>query len=452
MHQLVTKIPKPHRVLIAATSVCLAIILLLPSEPASASKGSKSDSLEIGKRYSLALPDNTDMLDQEQAISQLPALPDEDLSLNWSVLQVQKGDALSALFKKANVSQQVMLDVLALGSSVKTLTRIFPGEQLEFGLDSNGELQELRYALNHLSTLRVSRQADGKFIAEELKKEVELRSQFASADIRSNFWSAGISAGLSEAQIMSLAGIFGWDIDFGLDIRAGDSFSVLYETQFVDGEFIGNGNIIAAQFSNQGHLYQAVRHTDGNYYKPDGASMRQAFLRAPVSFQYVSSNFNPRRLHPVLGTVRAHNGVDYVAPVGTPIMAAGDGRVITSAYNSINGHYVFIQHANNIVTKYLHLSKRLVAKGDKVRQGEAIGRLGSTGRVTGAHLHYEFLVSGVHRNPRTVKLPQATPLQGKEKTLFAAQAQQVLAQLQTSERVLLARSAETDTAGATAAP
>ena len=247
---------------------------------------------------------------------------------------------------------------------------------------------------------------------------------------------------------MSLAGIFGWDIDFGLDIRAGDSFSVLYETQYVDGEFISNGNIVAAQFSNQGHLYQAVRHSDGNYYKPDGASMRQAFLRAPVSFQYVSSNFNPRRLHPVLGTVRAHNGVDYVAPVGTPIMAAGDGRVIASAYNKLNGHYVFIQHANNIVTKYLHLSKRLVANGAKVRQGEAIGRLGATGRVTGAHLHYEFLVSGVHRNPRTVKLPQATPLQGAEKNQFTAQAQQILAQLSSNERVLLAK-----TSGeATAAP
>ncbi|SEI03708.1 Murein DD-endopeptidase MepM and murein hydrolase activator NlpD, contain LysM domain [Rheinheimera pacifica] len=448
MRQLVTKIPKQHRVLIVATSVFLSIVLLLPSEQASASKGSKSDSLEIGKRYSLDIPQSAEDLTLEQAISELPALPEEDLSLNWSVLQVQKGDALSALFKKANISQQVMLDVLALGNSVKTLTRLFPGEQLEFGLNETGELQELRYALNHLTTLRVSRNAEGNFVAEELKKEVELRSQFASAEIRSNFWSAGIEAGLSEAQIMSLAGIFGWDIDFGLDIRGGDSFSVLYETQYVDGEFISNGNIVAAQFQNQGHVYQAVRHTDGNYYKPDGASMRQAFLRAPVSFQYVSSNFNPRRLHPVLGTVRAHNGVDYVAPVGTPIMAAGDGRVIASTYNNVNGHYVFIQHANNIVTKYLHLSRRDVKQGDRVRQGQAIGRLGATGRVTGAHLHYEFVIDGVHRNPRTVKLPQATPLQGKEKQLFSQQAQQIIAQLATKERVLLAKTA-TD---ATAAP
>ena len=440
MRQFVTKIPRQHRVLIAITSVLLSTVLLLPSEQAAASKSSKTDSLEIGKRYSLDIPLQADsFVEEEQQIAALPALPEEDLSLNWKQLQVKKGDALSALFSKAGVSQQVMLDILDLGKSVKTLTRLFPGEQLEFGFDADGQLQELRYALNHLSTLRISRNEEGKFSAEELKKEVELRSQFATAEIRSNFWSAGIEAGLSEAQIMSLAGIFGWDIDFGLDIRAGDSFSVLYDTQYVDGEFISNGDIIAAQFMNQGHLYQAVRHTDGNYYKPDGASMRQAFLRAPVSFQYVSSNFNPRRLHPVLKTVRPHNGVDYVAPVGTPIMAAGDGRVIASAYNNLNGHYVFIQHANNIVTKYLHLSKRLVAKGDKVRQSDVVGRLGSTGRVTGAHLHYEFVVDGVHRNPRTVKLPQANPLGGAEQLAFKAKASEILAQLQSSERVLLAK-------------
>lgn len=439
MHQLVTKIPKQHRVLIAGISVLLTVILLLPSEQASASKGTKSNSIEIGKRYSLTVPQSAEDLAEEQAIAELPPLPEEDVSLNWKTLPVQKGDALSAIFKRADVSQQVMREVLELGSAVKTLTSLFPGEQLEFGFDADGQLQELRYALNHLSTLRVSRDNNGAYIAEELKKEVETRSQFASAQIRSSFWSAGMEAGLSEAQIMHLAGIFGWDIDFGLDIRGGDSFSVLYETQYVDGEFIGNGNIIAAQFQNQGHLYQAVRHSDGNYYKPDGASMRQAFLRAPVSFQYVSSNFNPRRLHPVLKTVRPHNGVDYVAPVGTPIMAAGDGRVIASAYNNLNGHYVFVQHANNIVTKYLHLSKRLVAKGDKIRQGQPLGKLGSTGRVTGAHLHYEFLVGGVHRNPRTVKLPQATPLQGQEKVLFSQLAEQTLAQLQTKERLLLAQ-------------
>ncbi|WP_372625899.1 peptidoglycan DD-metalloendopeptidase family protein [Arsukibacterium sp.] len=443
MRQLVAKIPSQHRALILAVSVCLAIILLLPSEQAAASKSTHSNSLEIGKRYSLAIPQTQQSVDETDTSDTLePDLFDElaaEDNLQWSSLQVQRGDVLSNLFKKANVSQQTMLAILALGDTTKTLTRLFPGETLEFGLNEQGELTELRYAINKLKTLRISRDPEGQFIAQELEKTVEHRQQFASAEIKSSFWSAGIEAGLSEAQIMNLAGIFGWDIDFGLDLRAGDSFSVLYQTNYVDGDFVGYGTIIAAQFQNQGQVIQAVRHTDGNYYKPDGASMRQAFLRAPVSFQYVSSNFNPRRLHPVLGKVRAHNGVDYVAPVGTPIMAAGDGKVTHSGYNNLNGNYVFIKHANNIVTKYLHLSRRNVKVGERVKQGETIGRLGATGRVTGAHLHYEFLLNGVHRNPRTVKLPQATPLQGEERDVFIANATPVLAELQTKERVLLAK-------------
>jgi len=443
MRQLVAKIPSQHRALILAVSVCLAILLLLPSEQAAASRSSNSNALEVGKRYSLAIPQNEQQVadgetDDTFEATYLDDIQPED-NLQWSILQVQRGDVLSNLFRKANVSQQTMLAILALGDSTKTLTKLFPGETLEFGLNDQGELVELRYAINKLKTLKVSLEPQGTFVAEELEKTVEHRQQFASAEIKSSFWSAGIEAGLSEAQIMNLAGIFGWDIDFGLDLRAGDTFSVLYQANYVDGDFVGYGTILAAQFQNQGQVIQAIRHTDGNYYKPDGASMRQAFLRAPVSFQYVSSNFNPRRLHPVLGKVRAHNGVDYVAPVGTPIMAAGDGRVTHSGYNNLNGNYVFIKHANNIVTKYLHLSRRNVKTGDKVKQGETIGRLGATGRVTGAHLHYEFLLNGVHRNPRTVKLPQATPLQGEERDLFIASATPILAELQTKERVLLAK-------------
>ncbi|WP_333608115.1 peptidoglycan DD-metalloendopeptidase family protein [Arsukibacterium sp.] len=439
MPHFVKQLPTRHRFFILLLLVLLSVLLLLPSDRATASKGSQSEALQVGKRYSLPQPFASDTANTEVSDTLLLNSEPEYAQLTWTTLQVQRGDVLSSLFRKAGVDQQSMLAILALGDSTKTLKRLFPGEQLQFGLDEHGQLLELRYDIDKLTSLWVSRQPQGHYLATVTEKQVEKRQQFASAQIRSTFWQAGISAGLSESQIMQLAGIFGWDIDFALDIRANDSFSVIYEAQFVDGEFIGNGAIIAAQFQNQSHLYQAVRHSDGNYYKPNGASMRQAFLRAPVSFQYVSSNFNPRRLHPVLGTVRAHNGVDYVAPVGTPIMAAGDGRVTHSAYNNVNGHYVFIQHANNIVTKYLHLSRRDVKAGDRVRQSQTIGRLGATGRVTGAHLHYEFLLDGVHRNPRTVKLPQATPLTGAEQQQFSAFAQPILAQLQSQERLLLAK-------------
>nr|WP_255654375.1 peptidoglycan DD-metalloendopeptidase family protein [Alishewanella maricola] len=443
MQQLVAQIPSRHRLLILLVSVFIAILLLLPSEQASASRGSEHSSLAISNTYSveLNLPAETPLAALPEVSDEVPELPDvviEQRGLQWTTLEVQSGDILSSLFRKANVSQQTMLSILDLGKTTRTLTRLYPGEKLEFGLDEQGELQQLRYAIDRLTTLQINRNLEGNFTVEELRKPVEQRQQFTSAEIRSNFWSAGLAAGLTDAQIMQLAGIFGWDIDFALDIRAGDYFSVLYNADYVEGEFLGNGTILAAQFSNQGQVYQAIRHSDGNYYKPDGKSMRQAFLRAPVSFQYVSSNFNPRRLHPVLGTVRAHNGTDYVAPVGTPIMAAGDGKVTKSAYNSLNGHYVFIQHANNIVTKYLHLSKRLVKTGERVRQGQSIGKLGSTGRVTGAHLHYEFMLDGVHRNPRTVKLPEALPLQGKDKQQFMLTASTVLAELQQQHQQYLA--------------
>ncbi|WP_430457316.1 peptidoglycan DD-metalloendopeptidase family protein [Rheinheimera sp.] len=408
--------------------------LLLPSEKAEASKDNEKNSLEVGKRYSLAVPVVTESLPQTAEST----IPTEDNSLEWISVEVKKGDILGSVFKRAKIDAQTMQAVLDAGKEAKNLTRLFPGAQLEFGLNAEGQLQELRYNLSNLKTLRVTRGDDGQFVAKELQKEIEVRTEVVAGIISGSFWGSAMNAGLSEAQIIDLANVFGYDIDFALDIRSGDSFSVMFERQYAEGQFIGNGAIVAAQFQNQGQLYQAVRHTDGSFYKPDGGSMRQAFLRAPVNFRYVSSNFNPRRLHPVLGKIKAHNGVDYVAPMGTPIMAAGDGKVIESAMKGANGNYVVIQHSNGIVTKYLHLSKRDVKRGEKVKQGDIIGRLGATGRVTGAHLHYEFVVGGVHRNPRTVKLPQAEPLQGVARVEFTKNAKQQIAQLKAHERVVLA--------------
>ena len=431
---MISSLPTPHRVLIATLAIILSITLLLPSEKAEASKDNEKSSLEIGKRYSLAVPIVTESLPQTTETT----IPTEDNSLEWISVEVKKGDVLGSIFKRAKIDTQTMQDVLDSGKDAKNLTRLFPGAQLEFGLNAAGELQELRYNLSNLKTLRITRSDDNTFIAKQLQKEIEVRTEVVAGIISGSFWGSAMNAGLSEAQIIDLANVFGYDIDFALDIRSGDSFSVMFERQYAEGQFIGNGAIVAAQFQNQGQLYQAVRHTDGNFYKPDGGSMRQAFLRAPVNFRYVSSNFNPRRLHPVLGKIKAHNGVDYVAPVGTPIMAAGDGKVIESAMKGANGNYVVIQHANGIVTKYLHLSKRDVKRGEKVKQGDIIGRLGATGRVTGAHLHYEFVVGGVNRNPRTVKLPQAEPLKGVARVEFTKNAKQYIAQLKAHERVVLA--------------
>ena len=303
---------------------------------------------------------------------------------------------------------------------------------------SNDELVQLVHHISGLQTLIITRQNED-FVSEIETREVETRTEFAHAVIDSSFWSAAMNAGMTDNQIMSVANIFGWDIDFALDLRKGDEFSVLFEREFVDGEFVGYGKILAAEFVNQGEVFQAVLNAEnGRYYTPEGRAMRKTFLRSPVNFTYVSSNFNPRRLHPVTGRVRPHNGTDYVAAVGTPVMSAGDGRVIKASYNSLNGNYVFIQHGERYVTKYLHLSRKHVKTGDRVSQGQIIGRVGSTGRVTGAHLHYEFLVNGVHRNPRTVELPKAKSLSESELPAFRAHAQQLVAVLNDNKRIYLA--------------
>ncbi|MCP4378561.1 MAG: peptidoglycan DD-metalloendopeptidase family protein, partial [bacterium] len=213
---------------------------------------------------------------------------------------------------------------------------------------------------------------------------------------------------------------------------------VIFEERYIDGEFVGYGDIVAAEFVNQGEQFQAIQHEDGNYYTPEGRSMRKSFLRAPINFKYVSSNFSKARFHPVQKRWKAHRGTDYVAAVGTPVMAAGDGKVIKAAYDKYNGHHVFIQHGESYTTKYLHFSKRAVKKGDTVKQGQTIGYLGSTGLASGPHVHYEFLVDGVHRNPRTVSLPKARPIAESERDAFMQIAALRMDQLNASRRIMLA--------------
>jgi len=254
--------------------------------------------------------------------------------------------------------------------------------------------------------------------------------------IHSNFWNAGIEAGLDDGQIINLANIFGWDIDFALDIRKGDSFHVVYENKYVEGEFIGTGKILAAEFINQDDPFQAIRFKDGEYYTPEGKSMRKAFLRAPVNFKYISSNFKKSRFHPVTKQWKAHKGTDYAAKTGTPVVAAGNGKVIRAGYDRSNGHHVFLQHGNGIETRYIHFSKRAAKKGQRVKQGQVIGYVGSSGLAAGPHLHYAFLVNGVYRNPRTVELPDAQPIAKKYKQEFATVAQHRLTELAGSKLAL----------------
>lgn len=463
--------------MISVVSLLLLLSLLLPSEKATASK--QASTLEVGKRYQVTSQGITEVAHSEKAQSEkntnannrsniTPNIPSETLAntlpqvptqapvndkselqaveapaVKWQTATVKKGDSLAKIFKRAGLPARTTYEV---DKAAKQLKKINVGDSLQLGKNEQGELVELAYPLSKIKTLYVER-INGSYQTRTEEKAVEIRETFAHGIINSSFWNAGISAGLDDNQIISLANIFGWDIDFALDIRKGDSFHVVFENRYVDDEYIGPGKILAAEFVNQNEEFKAIRFTDDEYYTPEGKSMRKAFLRAPVNFRYISSNFKPRRFHPIQKRWKAHNGVDYRASTGTPVVAAGNGKVTHSTYNKYNGNYVFIQHGDGIVTKYLHFSKRAVKKGQRVKQGEVIGYVGSTGMSQAPHLHYEFLVNGTHRNPRTVKLPDAKPIAKKYKQAFATVAEKRIQELNGSKQALLAMQGASDNNG-----
>jgi len=421
-------LPKQHRMTLVGLSFLLVGILLWPIDNVKASRSANMIELVPGVKYEATLP--------EFAIEENIEFDDTD-AINFVTHKVKSGDTLAQIFSSFHLSPLTTLKVSKAGEYAKQLIKIKPGDLLYLHIDDAGQLVSLKYPMSKTETLLISAQ-DNAYVSSIETKQIETTLKFAQGEISSSFWNAGTEAGLSDNQIMELAGIFGWDIDFAQEIRSGDSFNMVFEVLYIDGEFIGYGDIVSAEFVNQGEVFTAVRYTDGRYYTPEGRSMRKSFLRAPINFKYVSSSFNPRRFHPVQKRYKAHRGVDYVARVGTPVLAAGDGKVIKAAYDKYNGHHVFVQHGERYTTKYLHFTKRAVRKGQTVKQGQTLGYLGSSGMVTGAHLHYEFLVDGVHRNPRTVTLPKAEPIEVAEKDKFLLIAQQQVKLLGNHKRIMLA--------------
>ena len=352
----------------------------------------------------------------------------------WQKETVLPGDSLTTIFKRLSLSERDVYLVAQADKKLKTFARLKPLETIAVALDDQGALAQVKYARSRLESYLYQRDGSG-FSVESRLARPDLLPTFVEGRIENSLFLDASAIGLPQKQIMELAHIFGWDIDFALDIRKGDTFSALYEEQYLNGEKIGSGDILAARFTNQGDTYTAVRFVDedgvARYYTPAGRPMRKAFLRAPLDFTRISSNFNLRRKHPIHKSIRAHRGVDYAAPRGTPVYAAGKGRVTASGYSKANGNYVFVEHGGQYVTKYLHLDRRKVKKGASVKQRQVIGTVGSTGYATGPHLHYEFLVSGVHRNPRTVKLPKAEPIPSRLKQRFVDETTPLLAQLET---------------------
>jgi murein DD-endopeptidase MepM/ murein hydrolase activator NlpD len=356
-------------------------------------------------------------------------------------LTIRSGDTLDQLFRKHELDIGHLSTIARLDEAGKRFRKIKPGDVFEITHDE-GQLVSIYSELDLTSALKVDRQESG-FTAVIVERPIEIRRRFAHGLIESSLYESAVDAGLSDKLIMNIAGIFAWDIDFVLDIRSGDNYYVQWEEIWQDGEFVTDGEIIVAEFNNNGRSSRAVRFVDdsgrSDYFTPDGHSVRKAFLRSPVDFR-VSSSFNPNRRHPVLKTVRPHRGVDYAAPRGTPIKASGDGKVIFRGVKSGYGNAVVLQHGGNITTLYAHMSKFAGSArlGSRVRQGQTIGYVGATGLVTGVHLHYEYRINGVHRNPRTVKLPQADPIAEKYREQFLSRAAPVLRELEQFKNTQLA--------------
>ena len=344
----------------------------------------------------------------------------------WKSHIVTSGESLSRIFDSLDISANTLHQLLQSGQEAKSLTKIFPGHELRFAFDGK-TLAALQYIPSKLSRIDFLRTNDRSYIVERIFKQPDIRLRYSDATINDSLFLAAQKSGVSQGMAMNLANIFSGVIDFVYDPRAGDSFTILFEEKYLDGKKIGNGNILVASYTNRGEQYTAYRYetSDGQsgYFNAEGASMRKPFLRAPLDFTRISSGFNLRRRHPVHKKIKAHRGIDYAAPRGTPVFAAGDGRVKRAGFSKANGNYVFIRHGPRYVTKYLHLHRRYVKTGQKIKQRTVIGTVGSTGYSTGPHLHYEFLVDGVHKNPRTVlkDLPSAKPLPKNELANFKQQ-------------------------------
>lgn len=352
---------------------------------------------------------------------------------------VRPGDNLSTIFKRHGLTDRDLQLVLDSGPLGKRLETIQPGHEFEFERDKQGKLVHLKYRLGRLDTVEFERVGDA-FKGASVVREPERHTTYTHGVIEQSLFLACQRIGLGDNFAQRLARIFQWDIDFILDTRAGDEFHVLYEDLHLDGERIDDlGDILVAEVVNQGDVYTAVRYEDEagliNYYTPTGENMHKAFLRAPVDFTRISSDFNRRRKHPLWKSTMPHLGIDYAAPTGTEVRAAGAGKVKAKSRTAANGNYIVIQHGQRYQTKYLHLSRfaRDLRVGQTVRQGQTIGYVGATGWATGAHLHYEFLVDGVHRNPRTVDLPPAERIGEAEQRNFELKTSLLLAELQRSK-------------------
>ena len=412
-----------------AIVLCVLVGIVMPNW-ASAMRQPQPDA---GSRLtvSLALPPAL-----ENPIDATASTADADAH-NWRIYSVQSGQNASDIFQKAGVDATALQTVLGNHDNASALRNIHPGDEFAFDTAADGHVSAVRFDRDDHTRVTVSL-GNNAGQQEILNRPLERRTHIGHGVITRSLFEAGEQAGLSDAMVLKLADALGYDIDFLRGLREGDSFSVVYDDMYREGDRLRDGDIIAATFTNQGKRYSAIRYTDseGNtmYYSEDGRPLRKTFLLTPVAFTRISSMFSTGRMHPILGYMRAHQGVDYAAPIGTPVRAAGDAKVAFRGWQNGYGNVVVLQHNGHYSTLYGHMSRfGSIAVGQHVSQGQTIGFVGMTGLATGPHLHYEFRIDGQHRDPLTVTLPKAEPLPNIELARFRLQSQPMIARLHTLE-------------------
>lgn len=385
-------------------------------------------------------PDSNASAANTQNSDPQPEAPKDPLQ---HAVTVGNGDTLSTVFARVGLNAGDLHEALSGAKEAKQFSRLKIGQVLDFKLTPEGKLDTLHSKLSDLESISLSKSDKGYSFKRELVKP-DVRTTYTHGVINSSLFLSAKRAGLSHSLTMDLANVFGYDIDFALDIREGDEFEVIYEEHVVNNKQVGSGNILAARFTNRGKTYTAVRYTNkqgsSSYYSADGNSMRKAFIRTPVDFARISSRFSMGRKHPILNKIRAHKGVDYAAPRGTPIKAAGDGKVLLAGRRGGYGNAVIIQHGSSYRTLYGHMQgfAKGVRTGGMVKQGQVIGYIGTTGLSTGPHLHYEFQVNGRHVDPLSQKLPMSDPIARAEKSRFTQLSKPLMARMDQEKATLLA--------------
>ncbi len=394
----------------------------------------------IDAGYQFIRPPHTDL----DAVDRNPATPiPPSPRCGWIKHKVRRGDTLSGIFKRNGIPIREALS-LVKHEHASVLRSLVPGRFMRFCKGQDNGLTALNYELGDYMTL--SLQADGDDFAVNVEKpRIAARHRYASGRIKHSLFGSARRIGINEKIVMQLVSIFGWDIDFALDLRDGDRYTLIYEEHYIGDRKVGTGDVIAAEFVNYGIVYRAIRHVDENgnvdYYTPEGTSLRGTFLRTPVKFSRITSRFNRKRFHPTLKKWRAHRGIDYGAPRGTPVLVTSDGRIGFIGRKGGYGKTIEIRHGGTYSTLYGHLSrfKRGLRTGSTVKQGEVIGYVGSTGMATGSHLHYEFRVNGTHRDPLANNMPRSSKIPRQYRDEFLLSAQRLLDQLASFKQTNLAQ-------------